>query len=104
VSELFDAVVGQEVGDVRITRFTLTGMESLQACFAEHLATASPSQVAAAEELVMASVVDAVDHALTLAGHLGVRVALSRSDEPRIALWQRGPSEWSREVHVEGIE
>lgn len=104
VSELFDGVVGHEAGDVRIRRFTLAGMESLQACFAEHLATAAPSQVSAAEEFVMASVLDTVSRALTLAGDLDIRVALSRSDEPRIALWQFGSSGWSREVHVEGEE
>lgn len=101
VSEIFDAVVGHEVGDVRVKDFTLKGMESLQASFAEHLATAAPSQVASAEDLVMEIVLDAADRALTLAGDLRVRVALSRSDEPRIAAWQCDPSGWSCEVHVE---
>jgi hypothetical protein len=97
-SELFDSVVGHEVADVRITEFALTGMEPLQACFAEHLATAARSQNAAAEEFVVASVFHAVDRALALAGDLGVRIALSRSDEERIALWQYVSEGWSGEV------
>jgi len=101
VSEFFDATVGHEVGDVRSGHFTLTGLESMQECFAEHLETADESEVALAEEFVITTVFDGVDRALSLAGDLGLRIALSRSEEPRIALWQFGESGWSREVLVE---
>ena len=93
------------MGDLRTKSFTLTGMESLQGVFAEHLGTAARSEVAAAEEMVIAAVFDLVDSALALAGDLDFRVALSRSDEPRVALWRYEPAAgWSCEIHRERAE
>jgi hypothetical protein len=98
LDELFDGVVGHEAGDVGAHNFTFTGLERLQ----EAMAESDDNDVAG--RFVVLAAMGLVDHALRLAGDLGVRVALSRSNEPLIGLWVHDGGTWRATVHADGVD
>lgn len=91
------ALAGWESGDVTGEGFALTGMEVLQDAMAQQ---ANGDAVGAAGRFVVASAMALVDRALARTGDLAVRVALSRSEEPLVALWTAdGTDRYDVEVH-----
>lgn len=96
VGELFDGVVGHEVGDVQAPAFALQGLEPLQRVIAD----AVDGELAG--RWVVASVMALVHEALQRAPDIHLRVALSRSDEPLVALWEHEGGALSCVVHAEG--
>ena len=94
-SELFDAVVGHESGDITEERFALRDLDPLREVVSllDRPDTAGP--------LISVQVMALVDQALRIAGDIGVRVALSCSEEPLIGLWTWDSSGWAFVAHVD---
>ena len=96
ISEEFDSLVGHEAADIKSQRAILKGLEGLQGAMLQGAAIQRPT-----DQLVVALAMALVDRALALAGDIGVRVALSRSDEPVIALWEHSSKGWHGVIHDE---
>ena len=94
-NELFDAVVGHESGDVTEERFTLRDLDPLR----EVVSRLDNPHIASPVISVQAMAL--VDQALRTAGDIGVRVALSCSEEPLIGLWTWDHDGWTFVAHVD---
>jgi hypothetical protein len=91
VSEWFDSLVGEELGDLRVGEFPLTGMEPAQRWF-ETSPDRDDAEVARpVEELVRLSAFDLLDRGLEHAAGFDARLAVRRHEEPLICVWE--PSE-----------
>lgn len=83
-----DRFIGEEIGDLRVPRLSLSGMGDVQAWFVDDRA-AKPAARGALEEVVLLAAFDLVGRSLQHAPAVQLQVAVSRGDEPRLCLWER---------------
>lgn len=84
----WDSVVGDDFMTLSTREVGLKGLEALIMAIQPLVPEARMArEVAVAEEVVLCVVWQAVDSALRECGDLGMRVAVSRGEEPRIAYW-----------------
>jgi hypothetical protein len=91
-----DALIGDEIGDLRVPPLRLTGMADALALLArQDLTDADRSTL---EDLVVVAAFDLVARGLTRAPHIPLRIAMSRSEEWRVCTWETAAD--APQVHV----
>ncbi len=89
VDEVFDAVVGEEVGDVR-DGFVLSGMDDVQRTVRRRYEDGGWDQAAPVADAVVNQVLDLVDRAVRLLRGPLLRLAVRQHEEPRLCVWEPG--------------
>jgi hypothetical protein len=81
-----DALIGGEIGDLRIAPLSLAGMTEALALLGREDHT-GPAK-AAVEDLIVAAAFDLVASGLSRARSISLRIAMSRGEESRVCTWE----------------
>lgn len=88
VSEWFDALVGEELGDVRVPPLELAGMEAAQRWFESTGRGADDEVARPVEKLVRLSLFAVLDRALNHTEGFDFRLVARRHEEPSMCVWE----------------